>query len=422
MEREARGENGEWYLVRLRPYRTLEDRIDGVVITFVDITARKQAEETIRRSEETYRLLVESLPEYAIFLMDREGRIISWNKGAERVLGYSESEILGRSVVETFSQEDRKSGVLEKEMQAAAEAGHLDEDHWHVRKDGVKFWGTGVLAALYDKTGQLRGYAKILRDNTERRAAEEALHRSQAELEQAKERLELRVEQRTKQVRALARALTLAEQQERVRISRVLHDDLQQVLYGLEVKAQMMEQQIAGAKGGDLQAFLKHLDKMVHKAIETTRNLTVELNPPVLKHEGLFEALRWLKTHMKKSFNLEVEIAGRCPVMEEDTRSLAFQLVRELLFNVVKHAGVSRSRVELGAQDGHCVIRVIDEGKGFDPKTLEPTEQAHPGLGLASAAERVKLFGGRLEVDSVPGDGTRVTIGVPLVSREIGLS
>jgi signal transduction histidine kinase len=159
---------------------------------------------------------------------------------------------------------------------------------------------------------------------------------------------------------------------------------------------------------------MEEIDRFVHKAIDITRNLTVEINPPVLKHEGLTEALRWLRSHMKKSFDLDVEIKGECAIRDEDTRALLFQLVRELLFNIVKHAGVSKAQVEIGEQNGQCVVRVTDEGKGFDPQPLTSKDQAHRRLGLTSASERVELFGGRLEIDSAPGRGASVTILVPV--------
>jgi signal transduction histidine kinase len=155
---------------------------------------------------------------------------------------------------------------------------------------------------------------------------------------------------------------------------------------------------------------------MVQKAIETTRNLTVEIEPPVLKHEGLVESLRWLRNHMKKSFGLDVEIVGECPSVNKEMRGLLFRLARELLFNVVKHAGVSQSRVEIQERDGNCLMRIIDGGVGFDPANPGSNHQSHAHLGLTSASERVKLFGGSLEVDSVPKEGTTVTVRLPVGS------
>ena len=174
IEREVRATDGRWFLMRIRPYRTVEDKIDGVVVTFVDFTARRTAEEALRQSEERYRLLVEGVEEYAILMVDVSGVITTWNPGAARIFGRSESEAVGQPVDVLFSEEDRAAGTPEREMETAASQGTASDDSWQLRKDGSRFWASGVMTALRDSGGRLRSYAKILRDNTERREAEAA--------------------------------------------------------------------------------------------------------------------------------------------------------------------------------------------------------------------------------------------------------
>jgi two-component system CheB/CheR fusion protein len=170
IEREVRVGDGEeqWYLTRIAPYRSNEDRIAGVVATFVEFTARRRAEDELRRSEERYRLLVEGVAEYAMIMSDAEGRITTWNSGARKIFGRSEAESLGQPLALLFTEEDRAAGIPERELASAASHGPASEDRWKLRKDGTRFWASGVTTALRDANGELLGFATILRDNTGR--------------------------------------------------------------------------------------------------------------------------------------------------------------------------------------------------------------------------------------------------------------
>jgi two-component system CheB/CheR fusion protein len=172
IEREVRDVHDGWYLMRLRPYRTLDDRIDGVIVTFVEFTARRTAEEALRVSEERYRLLVEGVEEYAMLATDLDGRITTWNAGAKRLFGYGESEIIGQPLDTLFTDEDRSIEIPAQELATALARGVVTDDRWQARKDGTRFWASGTLTPLRESDGRVRGFAKILRDNTERRAAE----------------------------------------------------------------------------------------------------------------------------------------------------------------------------------------------------------------------------------------------------------
>lgn len=367
-----------------------------ILLALEDVTARRageaeraRAEADLRESEERFRLLVENAKEYAIFAMDEEGAVTMWSPGAERILGWSGEEALGMPGAVIFTPEEREAGVPEREMARAREGGSALDERWHVRKDGSRFWATGTMVAL--QSGSLRGYAKILRDNTRRKEAEDVLRA-------LNETLEERVEERTRQVRALSRSLSLAEQEERRRIAYLLHDDLQQVL----VAAKM-----ATGDAGKVHTLLD-------EAIALTRSLSHELSPPLLKGEDLGDLLYWLAEQKRELYGLDVrvEVVGEALMLEADLRILVYQIVRELLFNVAKHAGTHRVRVEAEQTDHHVRVVVEDAGAGFDPATLE--ESGNAGLGLPSVRERLGLVGGRLDVASKPGEGTRVTVEVPL--------
>jgi two-component system, chemotaxis family, CheB/CheR fusion protein len=181
VEREVRDAN-RWFLARLQPYRTLEDHIAGAVLTFVDISERKKATEAQRESEERYRILIESAKEYAIFTIDLERHVDSWNTGAETMFWYAESEILGQSADILFTPEDRAKGDADRELHRARDEGRAENERWHARKDGSTFSGSGSVMPLRDKAGALRGYVKIMRDLTESKHAQEALREHMDEL------------------------------------------------------------------------------------------------------------------------------------------------------------------------------------------------------------------------------------------------
>jgi two-component system CheB/CheR fusion protein len=152
-----------------------------VQVNLRDVTKRNRAVQDLRESEERFRLLVDSVRDYALFQMDPGGRITSWNSGAERLLGYSEAEIIGESAVRLFTPEDAAQGEATRELETARTTGGADNERWHIRKDGSRFFASGVVTTVRDQAGRLRGFAKVMRDVTERKKAEEQL-KQQAQL------------------------------------------------------------------------------------------------------------------------------------------------------------------------------------------------------------------------------------------------
>ena len=145
----------------------------------------------LQQSQERYRVIVESVKEYAMFTMDAAARIDSWNQGARRIMGYEASEAIGLPGAIIFTPEDRAAGEVEAELARARQNGQAINERWHVRKDGSRFWGSGVVTSLWDGR-RLRGYAKVMRDNTRRKQAEEDLRQSQERLRALNETLEER--------------------------------------------------------------------------------------------------------------------------------------------------------------------------------------------------------------------------------------
>ncbi|HWG10742.1 MAG TPA: PAS domain S-box protein [Rhodanobacteraceae bacterium] len=236
--------------------------------------------------------------------------------------------------------------------------------------------------------------------------------------------LERRVIERTadlerseQQVRRMASMLTMAEHAERRRISQVLHDDLQQQLHSIQMKLSAARSAIGQGK---FESAIRHLEAAENwsgEGVDTARRLTVDLSPPILKSEGLAESLEWLVSQMRKMHGLDVILAGERELQLHDDakRVLVYQVVRELLFNVVKYANTDSARIELRRGNDNLEMRVVDEGVGFDPQKLryEP-KPGGGGFGLASASERLALVGGHLDIESAPGFGTCITLHVPL--------
>ncbi len=165
IEREVMSEDHRWYIARLLPYRSSLDQIDGVVLTFIDITTRRAAQEGLKLGEERMRLVAESTRDYAIIVIDDEQKITSWNKGAETIFGYSKQEAEGRAFDFIFTREDRAAGIPDQELAKARQEGRSEDERWHQRKDGSRFYCSGEVTLL--RGSGFRGFVKIARDLTE---------------------------------------------------------------------------------------------------------------------------------------------------------------------------------------------------------------------------------------------------------------
>jgi len=300
VEREVSTTDGRWYILRLLPYRTTDDKITGVVITFTDIQERKNAEEALRAREDRLRLLVESSLDYAIMTLDAQGNFVSWNPAAESIFGYSTAEIIGRPFHTIFTSEDKAAGKDKMELNIAEREGKSLDERWHVRKDGSRLYLSGVLVLINDKSG--KGFAKIGRDLT-------AEHNAKTELAAAKEELELRVRERTGELASanstlrneviehgqveqqrldLVRRIVGTQEEERRRISRELHDQLGQLLTALRLRLENLKGQTDPDKA----------NQNVQELVESTKQLEAEidflaweLRPSMLDDFGL--QLRW---------------------------------------------------------------------------------------------------------------------------------
>ncbi len=255
----------------------------------------------------------------------------------------------------------------------------------------------------------------LVEEVAERTWATLARARVEEELRELNNTLEKRVAERTIQVEQLASALTLAEQEERQRVAQILHDDLQQRLYSLLVRLQIAGMDINALDPEGLVAAIQESMTQLTNAIKVTRSLVSELNPPVLEREGLVAALQWLADHMQEMYalNVHVVVKDECEPQSTAMRSLLVQMVRELLFNVVKHARTDEAWLILEKGDNGLCLHVEDHGTGFNMQRLADRKVTRGGYGLHSIMERLKLVGGVVDIQSTPGTGSRVTLGVP---------
>lgn len=205
--------------------------------------------------------------------------------------------------------------------------------------------------------------------------------------------------------------LTRVQQRERQHLATLLHDHVQQLLVGARLQLGFLRQQPCTAQA---RAAIERTDEQLRQAIAATRSLSVNLHPPVLRESGLCAALLWLARRMQELSQLTVEVRADAEAepASAEVRALLFEGARELLFNSFKHSGVSTARVLLsGTAGGGSRLTVEDEGAGFDPGTLEGA--ADPGFGLFSVRQRMAHLGGRMEIQSAPGKGARVTLIAP---------
>jgi len=240
----------KWLLWNVTPCRD-EKLIYAIAC---DHTERKQAQAAQWASEEQFRLLVEGIKDYAIVMLDLEGRIVSWNAGAQRIKQYQASEIIGQSVSCFYTQEDLDLGKSQWGLKIAASQGHFEDEGWRVRKDGSRFWANVVITALRDAKGQLQGFVRVTRDITERKRAEEALQRAHTQLE-------IRVEERTAQLTQINELLK-QEITERERTEAALRQSKAR----LKNQAQQLE-----AETQHVKALLEELQRTQAQLIQTEK-------------------------------------------------------------------------------------------------------------------------------------------------------
>ncbi len=379
------------------------------------LTEAREGKDTAKspqQSDEIFRLLVEGVKDYAIFLLSPEGKVATWNQGAERIKGYEAKEIIGRHFSCFYSQEAQESRWPDRELEIAAKEGRFADEGWRVRKDGSSFWANVVITALRDKNSKLQGFSKVTRDLTERKALEERsrllnkeLRARVAELTRSQQQVELR----TLELQRLSSQLMRVQDEERRRMARTLHDDLGQELTALKIELDVRNSDTDGKNK------LDHAVEMAASALNKVRNMSYLLHPPLLDESGLLPALHWYVEGLRKrnpmriAFDYKPVVFSRLP---PDLEAAIFRVIQESLTNIYRHAESEDARIEISQEFDRVIVRVRDFGKGI-PSNRDVAFLG-AGVGISGMKERIKQLNGELRISRAE-PGTLVEAVLPIV-------
>lgn len=400
----------------------------GIYALVNDLSDLRRASELLQSSQERMRLLTESFTDYAIISTDTEGRIESWNPGAQTIFGYDADEIIGESSEVLFTPEDVSRGYPVKEMRVARKTGKATDERWHVRKDGSRFYASGVMVPLF--VGDvLSGYAKIATDLTERKRNAEALQRAHDEME-------MRVLERTRELAEtnaaliaeinerqaaeeqkidLLKRLVTTQEDERRRIARDLHDQLGQRLTALRLKIESLREVVGENK--ELQARTTRLQEIAELLDSEVSFLAWELRPSAIEELGLIDAIGTFVREWARHNSVEAEFHATGMAnfdLDPEADTHLYRIAQEALNNIGKHAAATKVNVLVERMGDEVVLIVEDNGKGFD-RSEKRVGNSSKGLGLTGMGERASLIAGTLEIESAPGAGTTIFARIPIV-------
>ena len=383
-----------------------------------DLSRERTALDELSRSEERFRLLVSAVIDYAIFMLDPDGRVMSWNEGAQRIKGYTPEEIVGRHFSVFYLPEDVENGKPQWILKQAVDNGHWEDEGWRLRKDGTRFWASVVVTPLKDRDGGLQGFAKVTRDITERRETE-VRRAAEAELEASA--LRARAEQIAELEHMKTEFLNLASHELRGPIAVVRG-------YNLMLRDGVVGEQEFPGIAKIVESQLAQMNLLVEQMLEAARLETGRA------------ALNRTTFDLRNSVEEQVRIFGLLadrhsidfrqpdsPVLVSADRGRIGTVVANLLDNAIKYSPrANEIRVRVGEEDGHAFVAVRDFGAGIAPEHLPllfkrfsrlPTEEnitlPGTGLGLFLCQELAQRHGAVIEVNSSPGNGSEFTLRIP---------
>jgi PAS domain S-box-containing protein len=447
-----------WANVVISAMRNRHGRPTGFAKVTREIAQAEALDNAIRQSEESFRLLVKSVKDYGILLLDPQGRVVSWNEGAERIKGYTADEILGSSFKRFYPEEAIAAGFPERELKVAAADGRFEDENWRLRKDGSRYWANVVITALYNDQGQLIGFAKVTRDLTARReaeeqarklAAEEAQHaeasRRSEELAKLNERLHsananletaLRAAETSREAaEQFAAAMTEAYRQ-LDQFAYVASHDLKAPLRGIGNLAQWIQEDLGERLSGDsaehlrlLQGRVQRMEALIDGILAYSRAGRVTSRREKVDTGAL---VREVIDFIAAPDDVAIEVPDRLPVLETELLPLQ-QVLMNLIGNAVKYSSAERpdARVVIESQpagDGAIEFVVRDNGPGIAPEfhekvwgifqTLASRDKVEgTGVGLAVVKKIVEARGGRVSMQSTPGQGATFRFTWPETAR-----
>ncbi len=346
------------------------------------------------------RSLMASIVEYSddgIIGQELNGTIVSWNRGAEELLGYSPEEIRGKSVsiITPPDHHDELFRIVEKIRKGE----HVDNyETVRVKKDGTRIDVSITVSPIADDSGAIMGASAILRDITERKLVQEELRKS------------------NEQLRDLYRRLQSAREEERTRIAREIHDEFGQTLTALKIDLAWMKKKLDGNQTPVLQK-IESMSGIIGSAISSIKKLSSDLRPGILDDFGLHAAIEWQAEEFEKrtGTRCEVKLEMGDVEIDEDVSTAIFRILQETLTNIMRHADAKKVELQLREEQSALVFSIRDDGKGIGK---DATSNPH-SYGLLGIRERAAAFGGSVEIDSSPGMGTTICVRIPLHRTEL---
>ncbi len=394
-----------WANVTMRAMRDADGKLVGFAKITRDLTERRRADERLRQEQERFRLLVESVKDYAVIMLDPAGNVATWNPGAERMFGFSSIEIAGHHISRLCIKEDVRAGRCERHLDAAARDGRTEDECVRVRKDGSQICAKVQTAALHDSGGRLLGFAHIAQDLTEPRKAEEARLR----LLQAKEAIRLRDEFLSIASHELKTPLTALQLQLQSLTRKLTDSDA-----SIRRKA---DQAIAGAS---------RLAHLVDELLDVSRISTGRLSLNLQQCDLVACAREVIEQFSESAAAADCAITLRAesPVIGTWDKVRMEQVITNLLSNAAKYGAHSPVEVSVWSEPRCAVMEVVDEGPGIPPDHLsrifERFERAHSvrqfgglGLGLYLARQIAEAHGGSISARNWAGRGACLTVRVP---------
>lgn len=436
-----------WANVLITALRDDDGKLLGFAKVTRDLTKRRADEEELRQSEQRFRLLVQSVQDYAIFMLDPDGYVATWNEGAQRIKGYSAEEIIGQHFSVFYPPED--AGKPARELEVAARTGKYEEEGWRVRKDGSRFWASVVITAIHDSSGRLAGFAKITRDLTERRAAYDRAISDARRLateeaaRNAAEQRERELQELTEELSAQAEELALqrehAEAANRVKSEflAAMSHELRTPLNAIGGYAQLIQLGLSGPVTDEqmkqldrVQRSQQHLLNVINDILNFSRmeagRITYDIHPMPVR--DALDSVAPIIEPMAGGLGISLQV-GTCgpDAVALADRSKVEQILINLLSNAVKFTE-SGGTIELtcGANDKGIWLKVRDTGVGIPAEHIDtifaPFEQvgrtlASPkegtGLGLTISRDLARGMGGDLTAESKIGEGSTFTLILP---------
>lgn len=397
-EFEVCGPEDTWYLMRVHPYFTLDNRVDGAVVVLTEITELKRSQRELDRTRKEAEAIIETGRE-PLLVLDHALRVNRANRSFYRTFYVSQEETIGHLLYELGNHQWDCPGLRHLLEEIVSRSSQIED--FQITHDFERLGVRTMLLNGRRLEGEVPGSSsRILL------AIEDITMRLQAE----------------NQLRRLTSELTLAEQRERKRMASELHDYLAQLLALSNIKVDQIKRRAQG------QPFLPEIEEvggLLEQALTYTRSLVSQLSPPVLHMSGLGSALKWLAEQMQaRGFSLSVEVENVSLSLSDDDALLLFSSVRELVLNVLKHGGTNQAKLTMTTADGTLRLTVSDQGVGFDvaaamaPAAVDVQASRVSCFGLFSIRERMFAMGGHFELVSRPGEGTQATLIVPLADRE----